>query len=95
MNSLKGTPIYLAPELYKVYKDDKDDENFTYKPKISDAFSLGIILLQIILVRPVSEIRNLNLNNPDGELKIKELLKETSEKDPFLTQLVWKCLRHD
>ena len=73
-----GTPTYFAPELYKYWKDGLKDLNFKYKPKISDAYSLGIILLQLILVRPVSEITPLDLNNSDGEKKIKEILKEAS-----------------
>ncbi len=73
-----GTPTYFAPELNKYWKDGLKDLNFKYKPKISDAYSLGIILLQLILVRPISYIRPLDLNNPDGELKIKEILKEAT-----------------
>ncbi len=35
----------MAPELYRYYKDDVKDLNFKYKPKLSDAYSLGIMLL--------------------------------------------------
>ena len=45
MNSLQGTPTYLAPELHDYWRGNLMDENFKYQPKISDAYSLGIILL--------------------------------------------------
>jgi hypothetical protein len=43
---LKGTEDYIAPEMHKPYKENKDEAN--YNPKKTDAYSLGIVLLQIL-----------------------------------------------
>ncbi len=42
-NTVIGTEPYLAPELYNELKNYTED--FKYKPKLSDAYSLGVILL--------------------------------------------------
>ena len=44
---LRGTPYYLAPELWKIYNKSKDKTK--YNPKATDVYALGIIILELLL----------------------------------------------
>ena len=54
---LAGIPIWMAPDLLQAYTSG---QNITYGA-IVDVWSLGIVLLQVMLTVPIEEIRDLVL----------------------------------
>jgi len=57
-SSVCGTPFYLSPELKSAYLAmlEHRETDLQYDPIQSDVYSLGLVLLEIALLRPPSEL---------------------------------------
>ena len=47
---MRGTPSYLAPELWEIYnKNEEDQIPFQYNPLSTDVYALGKIILELLI----------------------------------------------
>lgn len=74
--TIRGTPQYLSPILWKAYMIDKNTRHATHNIYKSDVFSSGLVFFQIATLEDVT-----GFNNPaDGEKIIEKGIKKLNQK---------------
>ena len=70
MATIRGTPQYLSPILWKAYVVDKNVRHATHNIYKSDVFSLGLVFLQMASMDDVTGCNNVK----DGEATIEDII---------------------
>ena len=83
MNTVRGTPVYMSPEIYQSYKLRK--YNCNYHPLSSDIFSLGLTFL-------VMKRLDTNINRNDIEIMLND---STFQTDTLTNRLIKAMLLAD
>jgi hypothetical protein len=69
---------------------------YYYDPNKNEAYSLGCLILQILLDICHSEIGKLELNDPkEGEKNTAEVLKKVEVENSKIAEVVARLLKHD
>jgi len=71
MATIRGTPQYLSPILWKAYVIDKNTRHATHNIYKSDVFSEGLVFLQLASMEDVTGCNHIK----DGEAAIDEIMK--------------------
>jgi serine/threonine protein kinase len=74
--TIRGTPQYLSPILWKAYVIDKETRHSTHNIYKSDVFSSGLVFFQIASLEDVTGFNNIN----DGEQLIEKNLKKLRKR---------------
>jgi len=77
--TIRGTPQYLSPCLWKAYVIDKNTRHATHNIYKSDVFSTGLVFYQIAAMEDVTGFNNLNEGEELIEKGLKRLRKSYSE----------------
>ena len=74
--TIRGTPQYLSPILWKAYMIDKNTRHATHNIYKSDVFSTGLVFFQLATLEDVT-----GYNSPDeGEKAVEEGLKNLNKR---------------
>lgn len=74
--TIRGTPQYLSPILWKAYMIDKNTRHATHNIYKSDVFSSGLVFFQMASLEDVT-----GYNNPeDGEAAVEKGLKKLNSR---------------
>lgn len=77
--TIRGTPQYLSPILWKAYVVDKNTRHSTHNIYKSDVFSSGLVFFQIAMLEDVTGFNNINEGDKmieEGLIKLKERYSE-------------------
>lgn len=88
--TIRGTPQYLSPILWKAYVIDKNTRHATHNIYKSDVFSSGLVFFQIASLEDVTGFNNLNEGEGIIEKGLKKLRKRYSEHICEILRLMLK-----
>lgn len=74
--TIRGTPQYLSPILWKAYVVDKNTRHATHNIYKSDVFSTGLVFLQMATLEDVTGYNHIS----EGEKIIEKAIKKVSQK---------------
>ena len=95
MATIRGTPQYLSPILWKAHVVDGQSRYAEHNIYKSDVFSTGLVLFQMASMNEVSGF-NSKTNQVNGEELVKEKLKSLQKMySPSLVQLLDLVLRFE
>ena len=88
--TIRGTPQYLSPILWKAYVVDKNTRHATHNIYKSDVFSSGLVFLQMASLDDVTGFNNINEGEKAIEIALKKLRKKYSEHICEIIRLMLK-----
>ncbi|CAI2360508.1 unnamed protein product [Moneuplotes crassus] len=88
--TIRGTPQYLSPILWKAYVVDKNTRHSTHNIYKSDVFSAGLVFFQIASMEDVTGFNNLNEGEDMIERGLRKLRKSFSEHICEILRLMLK-----
>jgi serine/threonine protein kinase len=92
MATIRGTPQYLSPILWKAYVVDKNTRHATHNIYKSDVFSEGLVFLQLASLDDVTGCNHLK----DGEAIIEEILRGIRERySEHIVEIIRLMLKFD
>ena len=93
MATIRGTPQYLSPILWKAHVIDGNSRFAEHNIYKSDVFSCGLVLIQFALMKEVTGFNSKTLE-VNGEKLIREHLKQLDKMySPQFSQLMGLILR--
>ena len=84
--TIRGTPQYLSPILWKAYVVDKNTRHATHNIYKSDVFSTGLVFLQMATLEDVTGYNHIS----EGEKIIEKAIKKVSQK---YSDHIWEIIR--
>ena len=88
--TIRGTPQYLSPLLWKSYEVDKNSRHSTHNIYKSDVFSTGLVFFQIAQMEDVTGFNNINKGEELIERGLKRLRMRYSEHICEILRLMMK-----
>ena len=88
--TIRGTPQYLSPLLWKAYVVEKNTRHATHNIYKSDVFSWGLVFIQIASMEDVTNFNNLSEGEELVDKGLKKLRKRYSEHICEILRLMLK-----